>query len=214
MKAFAYLRTSSKTNVAGDSFPRQSAACKKYAAAHDMKISQTFEEKAIRGTVESMNRPAWTAMMSVILANGVRTIVIEKLDRLARDLMIQEHIIADLQRRDITLISVAEPDLCSNDPSRKLMRQIMGAIAEYDRHMLVAKLKAARDRKKAATGKCEGAILYGLRPGEAEIRNRVLSMRKAGSSIRSITDVLNAENIRPRRGARWHPTQIARMVMR
>ena len=46
--------------------------------------------------------------------------------------MVQEHIIADLRQRHITIISALEPDLCVDDPSRKLMRQIMGAIAEYD----------------------------------------------------------------------------------
>jgi DNA invertase Pin-like site-specific DNA recombinase len=213
-KAFAYLRVSGRGQVGRDGFPRQSAAVKKYAAAHGLKITRTFEEKAVSGTVENMNRPAWTEMMSVILANGVRTIVIEKLDRLARDLMIQEHIIADLKRRDIAIISVAEPDLCVDDPSRKLLRQIMGAIHEYEKTMLVAKLKAARDRKKAATGKCEGAILFGLLPGEAEIRDRALAMRKAGSSIRAIAEAFNAEGVRPRRGARWHATQIARIVTR
>jgi DNA invertase Pin-like site-specific DNA recombinase len=69
-----------------------------------------------------MNRPAWVEMIGRILADGVRTVVIEKLDRLARDLMVQEHIIRDLQERGITLISAAEPDLCSNDPTRKLLR--------------------------------------------------------------------------------------------
>jgi DNA invertase Pin-like site-specific DNA recombinase len=59
-----------------------------------------------------------------------RTLVVEKLDRLTRDLMIQEHIIQDLRDRGITVVSVAEPDLCSHDPTRELLRQIMGAIRE------------------------------------------------------------------------------------
>ena len=63
--------------------------------------------------------------------------------------MIQEHIIQDLQRRGIALVSVAEPDLCSDDPTRKLMRQIMGAIAEYDKTMTVLKLRGARQSDAA-----------------------------------------------------------------
>jgi hypothetical protein len=62
-----------------------------------------------------MNRPAWVEMIGGILSNGIRTIIVEKLDRLARDLMIQEHIIQDLGKRGIKLISVTEPDLCSDD---------------------------------------------------------------------------------------------------
>lgn len=49
--------------------------------------------------------------MTVLHSNGVRTIVIERLDRPARDLMVQETIIADLQKNGFDLISVAEPDL-------------------------------------------------------------------------------------------------------
>lgn len=84
-------------------------------------------------------------MITGILTNGVKTIIIE-LDRLARDLTIQEHIIQGLQHRGIALVSVAEPDPCSDDPTRKLMRQIMGAIAEYDKLIIVLKLRGASAR--------------------------------------------------------------------
>ncbi len=47
-----------------------------------------------------------------------------------------------------------------NDPTRKLVRQVLGAIAEYDKEMTVQKLRAARNRKKALTGKCEGRKSY------------------------------------------------------
>ncbi len=62
--------------------------------------------------------------------------------------MIQESILADMKRHGFRLISVAEPDLCSDDPSRKLMRQIMGAFSEYEKTMIVTTLKVARDRKR------------------------------------------------------------------
>jgi DNA invertase Pin-like site-specific DNA recombinase len=56
------------------------------------------------------------------------------------------------------LISAApgEENLCGNDPGRKLMRTIMGAIAEYDKQMIVLKLRAGRQRKKVKQGWCEG----------------------------------------------------------
>lgn len=60
--------------------------------------------------------------VTALHGNGVRTVVIEKLDRLAPDLMVQEATIADLQKHGFTLVSVAEPDLMANDPSRILMR--------------------------------------------------------------------------------------------
>ena len=86
--------------------------------------------------------------MEALASNGTKVVLIEKLDRLARDLMVQETIIAKLRTNEFDLISVTEPDLCVDDPSRKLMRQIFGAFAEYDRVMIVSKLKAARQRKR------------------------------------------------------------------
>jgi DNA invertase Pin-like site-specific DNA recombinase len=213
-RAYAYCRVSGKGQVDGDGFARQSDAIKRHAAAHGIKIAHTFEEKGVSGTTDGMDRPQWVEMISRVIAGNVRTIVIEKLDRLARDLMIQEHIVADLQRRGIALVSVAEPDLCSNDPSRKLMRQIMGAIAEYDKAMIVLKLRGARQRVKAKTGRCEGAKPYGTLPDEVATLDRIKSMRRAGKSLRAIAETLNADRVPPRRGTRWFAHSVGRIAAR
>jgi DNA invertase Pin-like site-specific DNA recombinase len=161
-----------------------------------------------------MHRPAWVELIGAALETGITTILIEKLDRLARDLMVQEHIIADLRRRGVDLISAAEPDLCVDDPSRKLLRQIMGAIAEYDRAMIVLKLRGARQRQRAKVGRCEGAKPYGTLPGELDVLQRIVRLRGEGRTFQQIASALNAEGIAPRRGARWHPSPIARIVTR
>jgi len=123
--------------VKGDGFPRQLQAIKTYAAEHDLKAVQVFREEGVAGNKESMDRPAWAAMMTALLGNGVKTVIIEKLDRLARDLMVQEATIAHLAKNGIMLISVAEPDLMANDPTRILMRQMLGAVAQYDKSQIL-----------------------------------------------------------------------------
>jgi DNA invertase Pin-like site-specific DNA recombinase len=153
-------------------------------------------------------------MLRAIADDGVRTIAIEKLDRLARDLLVQEHILADLRKRGVTLISVAEPDLCLDDPTRKLMRQIVGAIAEYDKTMIVIRLREARNRQRAATGKCEGRKFFGDKPGEAGIRDRIRAMRKAGSTLQAICDALNSEGVPTRYGKVWMPMTVQRIAGR
>jgi DNA invertase Pin-like site-specific DNA recombinase len=97
VKAFGYLRLSGKGQVDGDGFPRQLQAINAYAAAHDIKIVNVYREKGVSGTVDSANRPAWSDLVTALHSNGVRMVLIEKLDRLARDLMVQETIIADLR---------------------------------------------------------------------------------------------------------------------
>jgi DNA invertase Pin-like site-specific DNA recombinase len=117
-KAFAYLRVSGKGQIQGDGFPRQLASIRAYAQAHETKIVQVLREEGVWGATESADRPAWSALMTALHADGVKTVIIEKLDRLARDLMVQETVVADLQKHGFTLISVAEPDLMATDPNR------------------------------------------------------------------------------------------------
>lgn len=220
MKAYAYLRVSGRGQVKGDGFPRQLAAIKRHAEAHGLKIASVFKEEGVSGTTPFTQRPAFLKLMTALYSNGVKTVVIERLDRLARDLMVQESIIADFKQRGITLISVSEPDLLEDDPGRKLMRQMMGAFAEYEKTMIVLKLRGARERKKleravgGVPGKCEGALLYGELPGEAEIRDRIVKMRKSGMTLQKIADTLNAEGTRPRRAKRWYPSNVLTVVRR
>src|SRR5438270_4856513 len=119
-----------------------------------------------RGTVDQ--KLSLFRYTSTALPPQIERILVESLVRLARDLMIQESILHDLKRHGFQLVSVAEPDLCSDDPSRKLMRQIMGAFHEYEKQMIVVKLRGARQRTKIKNGRCEGRKPYGAHPSEAE----------------------------------------------
>ena len=178
IQAFSYIRVSGKSQLDGDGFERQRLAIQAYAAAAGIEIVQEFVERAVSGKTEWEDRPAWTDMMLAL--DGVTTIVIERLDRLARELLVQEHIVADLKKRGITLLSTAEPDLGSDDPTRVLLRQILGAVAQYDRAQIVLKLRGARRRMKASTGRCEGVKPYGWFPGEAEVLALMRDLRTAG----------------------------------
>ncbi len=212
-KAYGYLRVSGKAQVQGDGFPRQLEAIKGYAAEHGIRVVKVFREEGVSGTKDLEDRPALSAMLEALLSNGVKTVLIEKLDRLARDLMIQEGIIANLQRREFELVSVLEPDLLQDDPSRKAFRQIMGVFAEYEKSMIVLKLKAARNRVKSATGHCEGRKPYGHYEGEAEVIARMKELRSSGLSYDAIAAKLNGEGVSTRTaGKRWFGAPVSAIL--
>lgn len=212
-KAFGYLRVSGQGQVEGDGFPRQRLAIEQYAAAHDLEIGRWFIEEGVSGTI--LERPAWQALMTELLSDGVEIVLVEKLDRLARDLLVQETIIGDLLKYSKQLVSTMEPDLCSDDPSRKLIRQIFGCIAEYDRAMVVAKLKAARVRKKLATGRCEGRLPFGSRPRDRRAFRRIFELTVKKTSFQAIAATLNREKMLPPGGGkRWFTMTVARIVRR
>ena len=112
--AFAYLRVSGKGQVEGDGFPRQLAAIQAYAKANGLTLAKVYREEGVSGTKELENRPALQQLLAAVTSRNVAVVLVEKLDRLARDLMIQETILRDLQRRGVALVSTMEPDLCSD----------------------------------------------------------------------------------------------------
>jgi len=212
--AFGYVRVSGKGQLRGDGFQRQKLAIEAYARANNIKITRFFYEKAVPGATELDNRPALRELLEALAANGTQLVLIERLDRLARDLMVQETILGDLKKRGYELVSVAEPDLCSTDPSRILMRQIFGAIAQYDKAMIVAKLRGARDRKRAQTGRCEGRPFFGHYDGEQAVIVRMKELRAAGLTYDRVAEQMNVEGLPTRARGRWHAMMVHRVLKR
>jgi DNA invertase Pin-like site-specific DNA recombinase len=215
VEAFGYLRVSGRGQLAGDGFPRQREAIQKYAEANGFKIVRWFEERGASGKMEWENRPAWSEMVQQL--NGLRTILVEKVERLARDVGVQEWILRDLKQRGVTLVSASEGNLdaLEADPTRLLIRQMFGAIAQYDRAMTVLKLRAARKRMKVATGRCEGRKPYGNRPGEGELIARMQAMRHDGMTYEAIAAAFNTEGVQTRiPGSRWFPATIQKILAR
>ena len=96
-----------------------------------------------------------------IAGNGVRTIIVESPDRFSRDLAVQLAGHDHLRKLGVTLIPATAPDFFTEDtPTAVLARQVLGAIAQFDKATTVAKLKAARDRRIAAGEKCSGRKSY------------------------------------------------------
>jgi DNA invertase Pin-like site-specific DNA recombinase len=211
-KAFAYLRVSGQGQVEGDGFPRQLKACKAYAAKNDIKVARVFREEGVSGAKDSAARPAFREMMLALLSNGVRTVIIERLDRLARDLMIQESMIAEFKRHGFELVSTMEPDLGSTDPSRVAFRQMIGVFSQFEKSNIVLKLRGARERMKARTGRCEGRKPYGHHDGEMTVLERMKALRASGMAVDTIASTLNAEGATSRSGGLWYGSTVNKIL--
>ena len=161
--AIGYMRTSSATNVGEgkDSEARQRKAIEGYAKSAGFVIVEWFYDKAVRGADAIIERPGFAAMLDRIAGNGVSTILVESPDRFARDLAVQLAGHDHLRKLGVTLIPATAPDFFTEDtPTAVLVRQVLGAIAQFEKATTVAKLKAARDRKIAAGEKCGGRKSY------------------------------------------------------
>jgi DNA invertase Pin-like site-specific DNA recombinase len=140
---------------------RQRAAIEAFAKSAGYEIVDSYYDEAVSGADHVATRLGFAAMMERIASNGVQTIIVETANRFARDLIVQETGYAMLKERGIELIAADKPDAFLDDtPTAKLIRQVLGAVSEFEKAMVVSKLKGARDRKRATGVKVEGRKNY------------------------------------------------------
>jgi DNA invertase Pin-like site-specific DNA recombinase len=223
VKAFSYLRVSSRGQIDGDGFERQRDKIQKWAETNGASIQREFREEGISGANELADRPAMIELLGAIAANGVRTVIVERADRFARDLVASELLLREFTRLGVRVFEAeGGNDLSAGDdsnPTGKLVRQILAAVAEFDKTSIVLKLKAARTRVRHETGRCEGRKPFGEREGETETLALIRSLRrkpKGGKrmSFAEIAENLNRNGIATRTGKPWHAEVVRRIVLR
>ena len=116
-------------------------------------MGQQHGAREISGADHIDTRPGFRAMLERLLSNGVRTIVVETANRFARDLMVQEVGFAMLKERGITLIAADSPDAFLDDtPTSRLIRQVLGSVSEFEKAMLVSKLRPRAQARQRSQG--------------------------------------------------------------
>jgi DNA invertase Pin-like site-specific DNA recombinase len=218
IKAVAYFRTSSAANVGQDkdSELRQRSAVASFAKRNGYEIVDSYYDAAVSGADPVDTRPGFAAMLARIAGNGVRTIIVETANRFARDLMIQEAGHAYLQRLGVQLIAVDSPDaFLSDSPTAVMVRQILGAVSQFEKAAIVAKLKGARDRKRATGVKVEGRKNYAERaPETVALAKRLARYHQKGHerSLRDISAELAAQGHVAIGGKPYQASAIKRMI--
>lgn len=206
--AVAYFRTSSAASVGDnkDSLRRQQEAVRSFAKSRRMEIVREFYDPAVSGADPVDARPGFVEMLDYMAGNGALVILVENASRFARDLAVQLAGHDFLKRLGYDLIPTDAPDFFTEEtPTAVMVRQVLGAISQFEKASLVAKLRAARDRKRAATGRCEGR-----KPPPPELvreARRLARKRPKGGkrSLRQIAQELAAAGYTPL-GAGRKPT--------
>jgi DNA invertase Pin-like site-specific DNA recombinase len=215
VEAVGYMRTSSATNVGRDkdSDKRQRAAIEAFAKSAGYVVVDWYYDQAVKGADAITERSGFSAMLERIAGNGVRTIIVESPDRFARDLAVQLAGHDYLKKLGVELIPASAPDFFTEDtPTAVLVRQVLGAIAQFEKANLVAKLKAARDRKRQATGKCGGRKSYAEAKPELVEAARELSGQRPRLSLREISAELAARGFTTKNGATFSASAVKSMI--
>ncbi len=210
MKVYSYIRVSGKGQVGGEGPDRQRDECSRFCQEHNCVSIGEFFDAGVTGTIS--DRPAFSDMIESIQcrrANGetIDGFVIERMDRLARDLMVSELLLSECRKLDIKVFTADQGliDLASNDvdPTRKLIRQFMAALAEFEKSNMVIKLRKAREAIRRREGRCEGAKPYGQTPEERAVLKVLQLFVSKDSKLEEVASLLNREGLRTRHGGTW-----------
>lgn len=218
MRAVIYARFSPRPGAAEcDSIAAQTEACRAYCARLGHEVVAEFADAAESGADEE--RPGLWAAIQAAPRGGA--LVVAKVDRLARSVYLDEAIRRQLRLKG-AFVDAVDARCDDSDPNSVLVRQIMAAVAEWERKIIAGRTRAAMLRHQANGHPMGSRPPFGLKrdgsrlvPCSAEVRviRRILAMRAAGRSLRGIAQALTEERV-PCRGTRWHATTIRRIIRR
>ena len=218
MKVYAYARVSTSNQKEEGTINVQIDALKEYCKNNFIDLVKVFKDDGVSGGLE--DRPALSALFDELenKKEPVDIVLVWKLDRLARDLYVQEHLIKKLEALNVRLVSTKERDLDSSDPMRKAFRQFMGVISELEKAFITMRLKEGRKRK-ASKGKYSGGAVplgYCIKNkdlainGERELIKKIFNLKRSGRySINAIARKLNEDSYETKRGGKWHASTIS-----
>ncbi len=183
--AFAYLRASTQEEVRQGSNERQREAIRQYAEPRGYEL-EFFEDKAKSG--KNTQRPEFERMLKSI-ERRPKVVIVSKIDRFARSLSDLLRMLEFLDQKGIGFVSVNDPGIDTTTPNGRLLLQILGAFAEFERNMINSRTKAGREQAMSRGVKF-GRPALKTRDGNFMDRRKVLELKGRGLSARAIAKLL------------------------
>jgi len=215
MPTYAYLRVSSEIQAKADKdgLPRQREAILRFAVQNKLTVNQWFVEPGVSGSEDITERKALFDLLEVVQPGD--TVLIDRLDRLARQVGIQEYVLLKLRKKKVTVTSTSPAEKAdATDPMDIAIRQMFGVFAQLEAAMIQRRTQNARSKKREAWRRGEGPRCDGRKPyGEAsDPRQRAVEekgmkvirlLAERGLGVTAIAAELNQMEVPTRTGRPW-----------
>lgn len=209
---YAYLRVSTKSQ--GESGLGLDAQLEVINREFDVPAENRYTDVASGKTAK---RPHLMEVLDLLEPGDV--LAVAKRDRLARDVALAIWIEQQVRKAGATIWSSDASD--DDDPTARMIRQILDVFSEFEGALISARTKAAHERRRANGLKCGGDVPYGFRvEGEKVVEDEdekqaieaVKHLRLKSLSLREISGELKRMGYLSRAGNGFHPEQIKRML--
>jgi len=228
MRFIGYRRVSTAGQVDRYGLPMQEADLRDYARAGKHQIVRIETDGAKPGSLPPDERPGLLAALKAIEKHEADGLLVPgDLDRLARELIVQEAILSRVWKSGGVVHATTRGEILADDPDdpmRTAIRQFMGVVAQLDRALVAKRMRNGRKAKAAAGGYAGfGSPAFGQRSidrelvtddREAAVTARMQELRAEGLGFKAIADRLNAEGLASKRGGSWHPQTVSRVLAR
>jgi putative DNA-invertase from lambdoid prophage Rac len=175
MRAAIYARVS--TNNGQQDPEMQLRELRDYCARRGWELTNEYVD-SVSGAKE--RRPALDRLMADAKARKIDSVLVWKLDRFARSLKHMVNALAEFEALGVAFISLKD-NLDLSTPAGRLMFQIIGAMAEFERSLIVERVRSGLKNAKA-----KGTRLG--RPRVAADASRIASLRAQGRSWSQISE--------------------------
>lgn len=222
-RVIGYVRVSTAEQVEGFGLLVQRNAIGAYCKMNGYRLVRSFADEGLSGSNGLDTRQGLAELLAMVESGAVSGLVVYRLDRLARDLVLQETLLARMRKAGVEVLSVSEPDIDSDDATRVLVRQVLGAIGQYERALIRSRMMAGKAAKIARGGYAGGQPRFGKAaqdkalvddPDELETVRLIRIWNGEGCSTREIVQRLEEAGRRPKRGERWYPMTVRRIAER
>jgi DNA invertase Pin-like site-specific DNA recombinase len=223
-KVLGYTRVSTQEQVTGFGLEVQAKAIKAYTRENGLRLVRTLSDEGQSGSNGLDARVGLAEALAIVERGEVAGIVVYRMDRLARDLLLQETLMARMRAAGAEVISVSEPDMDSDDPTRVLVRQVLGSISQYERALIRGRMMSGKAAKIASGGYGGGRPPFGWRAEGKELvrderEQEVIALVRhlsddEGLSSRQIAARLEEAGHLPKVGGHWSSTQVLRILRR
>ena len=173
-----YIRVSTRKQDETNQLPR----LREMAKNRGFEIYREYSDEA---SAKDANRPGWKELMEDASKHRFDAILVTKLDRVMRSLVQLNITMSNLQIYNVKLICADIGEIDCSTPMGKVQMQIIGAIAEWEREIIVQRTKEGLEARKA-----KGAKLGRKRRDDIPIET-IVTLRQAGMSWKTISEDLH-----------------------
>ena len=183
MSTAIYMRVSSPKGQKTDS---QRAELEAWLKRHHYKSVQWFEDHE---SATTMQREAFQRLQAAIFAGEITTVIVWKLDRLARSLKEGVNVLADWCQRGVRIIAITQ-QIDLSGPVGHLIASLLFGIAEIE-------LQHAKERQAAgiAVAKQRGVYTGRQRGTTKAAPARARALRKQGLTVLEIANALGVKEL-------------------